>query len=64
MDGEQNNPMRVPGTLVGERNYCSMEFSGTNQDRQVTLRSYSSKGKMLWEHKVLKQEISKVEPKK
>ena len=41
-----------------------MEFSGTNQDRQVTLRSYSSKGKMLWEHKVLKQEISKVEPKK
>jgi alkaline phosphatase D len=55
---EQNNPMRVPGTLVGERNYCSLEFSGTNQDRKLTLHSYNSKGKVLWEHPILKQELS------
>jgi alkaline phosphatase D len=64
IDGEQNNPMRVPGTLVGERNYCSMEFSGPYKERQVMVRSYSAGGKMLWEQKIMKQEISKVSEKK
>ena len=58
MTEEQNNPMRVPGTLVGEKNYCSMEFSGTNKDRQLALRSYGSSGKLLWEQRISKQEIS------
>jgi alkaline phosphatase D len=59
LDNEQNNPMRVAGTLVGEKNFCSMEFSGTYQDRQMMVRSYGTKGEVLWERKISKQEISK-----
>lgn len=59
LDNEQSNPMRVPGTLVGERNFCSLEFSGGNQDRKLTMRSLSATGKMLWEQQISKQEISK-----
>jgi alkaline phosphatase D len=55
---EQNNPMRVPGTLVGERNYCSLEFSGTSQGRKLTLHSFNAKGKVLWEKPILKQDLS------
>jgi hypothetical protein len=36
-----------------------MEFSGPNKERQMMVRSYSSSGKMLWEHPISKQEISK-----
>ena len=58
LDSEQNNSMRVPGTLVGERNFCSMEFSGTSQDRKIAIKAYGSTGKELWVQQISKQEIS------
>jgi alkaline phosphatase D len=58
MDDELTKPIRVTGTLVGERNFCSMEFSGPYKDRKLTLRSYSSTGKPLWEHLIQRSEIS------
>lgn len=58
MAGEQNNPMRVPGTLVGEKNFCSLQFSGSNKDRQLALRSYDATGRVLWEQHLSKQELT------
>jgi alkaline phosphatase D len=58
MDDELIKPTRVSGTMVGERNFCSMEFSGPYKDRKLTLRSYSTNGKMLWEQLIKRSEIS------
>lgn len=46
---EAPNPERIAGTLVEQRNFCSMDFTGDDIDRNLTLRSFNSAGKKLWE---------------
>jgi len=46
---EHVNPQIVDGTFVAERNFCSIDFTGTNRDRKLTMRSYSTEGRQLWE---------------
>lgn len=56
--GEGKNPGLVPGTLVGEKNFCSLDFSGDNANRQVTMRVFDAKSQQLWEKSITKQELS------
>ena len=46
---EHVNPQIVDGTFVAERNFCSIDFTGANRDRKLTMRSYSTEGRQLWE---------------
>jgi alkaline phosphatase D len=46
---ETLNPRRVENTLTEQRNFCTLNFTGENIDRTVTLRSFNSAGKKLWE---------------
>jgi len=48
VEKERQNPNLVAGTLVGERNFCSLEFTGTGAARAVTLRSFNGEGRELW----------------
>lgn len=45
---EENNPMRVAGTLVTENNFCKITLSGPRKNRVVTFTSYNADGKELW----------------
>lgn len=51
-DAEMDNAQRVAGTLVAQRNYCSLEFTGQGDNRRVLLRAFDVQGKPLWERSI------------
>ena len=51
-DDEFANPLRVPGTLVIERNYGSVDISGPLDDRVCTLRTFDNSGNLEWEYQI------------
>ena len=54
---ELSNPARVPGTLVAERNFCTLTFEGSASDRAVILASYDTAGKQLWQRRIRAAEL-------
>jgi alkaline phosphatase D len=46
---------RVEGTLVTERNFGTLDFSGPRKQRKLTMTTWSKEGKKLWE-KVIQAE--------
>lgn len=59
---ELNNPLRVKGTLVTQRNYCSIDITGPTEDRRLMLKSHDSDGRMLWERVLRAAELRRPEP--
>lgn len=51
----ESNLNRMEGTLVTERNFGTLDFSGPRKERQLTMTTWSKDGKKLWE-KVIKAE--------
>ncbi len=51
------NPLRVPGTLVVQRNFAVLEFTGPARERRVVIRVYSAQGKLLWERTLWAREL-------
>jgi len=49
---DADNPDRVEGTLVTERNFGTLSFDGPRAARTLTMRAYDAAGTMLWEHSV------------
>ena len=45
-------PGVVPGTLVGERNFCTLDFSGPRTSRTVEIRSFAADGREFWKHTI------------
>ena len=56
-DPREAKPRRVAGTLVGERNFCSLEFHGSAATRAVTLKSYAENGREIWARTLSLSEI-------
>jgi alkaline phosphatase D len=55
---EADNPLRVPGTLVGgQRNFGTLTFTGPRTDRTLTMRTFSNTGDLLWEHAVRARDL-------
>lgn len=53
LDAERANKQVVAGTFVAQRNFCTLDFSGSRATRKVTMRSFSTTGEKLWEHEIL-----------
>lgn len=52
-DDEKDNPLRVPGTVVmGARNFCTLDLTGTRSERRVVFRAFAADGRELWAHEV------------
>jgi alkaline phosphatase D len=49
---DDKNKYRVDGTLVTVRNFATLNFSGKEQDRNMTIRVFNSEGKELWNKKI------------
>ncbi len=56
--GEENNPLRVPGTWVTEQqNFSVMEVAGKKDERLMTLRTLDTEGKELWKYTISAAEL-------
>ncbi len=55
---ELAQPNLVAGTVVGERNFCELEFEGKKAKRLVTIRSFNAKGELMWAKKISAAELS------
>jgi alkaline phosphatase D len=51
------NTLRVPGTLVQERNFALMEVSGPRRDRKLKIKIMNKDSKVLWEREIAAKEL-------
>jgi alkaline phosphatase D len=54
---ERENKALVEGTLVNQRNFCTLDFSGPRAARKITMRSFSNSGEKLWERDIALSEL-------
>jgi alkaline phosphatase D len=54
---DEPNPHVIRETVVGVRNFCTINISGPAKDRVMTLRSHDSDGKALWERIISASEL-------
>jgi alkaline phosphatase D len=54
---ELNNPARVPGTLVTQRNFATLVFEGRSNERAVMLTTYDVAGRQLWQRTIRAAEL-------
>ncbi len=52
---ETTNLLRVEGTLVQQRNFGWLEFSGKRSERILTMRIFDANGKELWNRSIRSQ---------
>ena len=45
----QDNSLRIPESVIMERNFTQISFSGPKAERELTVRYFNSNGKQLWE---------------
>lgn len=55
----EDNEHRVDGSLIQQRNFAVMHFTGGFRERVLELSYYDSKGELIYEYKVDSQEIYK-----
>ena len=58
IDSELKKPTIIPETLVGEKNFCKLNFNGKRKDRNITFESYNVDGKKLWSKTVKQSELT------
>lgn len=46
------NANRVGGTLVEQRNFATLSFSGVRKERVMTMRVFDGEGQLLWERAI------------
>ena len=49
---KETNALRVEGTLVDQRNFGTLEFSGAKGARTMLIRVFDNTGKQLWERAI------------
>lgn len=55
---EQDNPLRVPDTLVVERNWCEISLSGAGPRRRLRVSVLNNEGFELWHHDFSRASLS------
>jgi alkaline phosphatase D len=45
---DERNIFQVEGTVVGERNFCTMKITGKNKERTLSAAVYNNKGELKW----------------
>lgn len=62
VDSEMSNPVLIAGTMVGERNFCTLSFSGSFKERVMDIKSFDVHGKQLWTKQLGLKELSFLRP--
>jgi alkaline phosphatase D len=53
---EEQNPLRVEGTWLRQRNFATLSFTGPRNKRVMTIRVFDSAGQPLWERNIEQEE--------
>ena len=56
-EANENNAIRIPGSLIKENNFAVLEFSGAGVDRAMRMGYYDKDGKMLFEKMIKAVEL-------
>ena len=59
---EEDNPLRVEGTLLRERNVVLLTFSGPRTDRVLTITAYDAQGQERWRYTIRAQDLHPPRP--
>ena len=54
---DEPNTLRVDGTMVGVRNFGTLEITGPRKERVMTIRTHDTKGEVLWERTYAASEL-------
>jgi alkaline phosphatase D len=54
---DEANYLRVPNTLVIDRNFATLDFSGPRTDRQLVITVYDTQGRQRWQHTIKASEL-------
>jgi alkaline phosphatase D len=54
---KEENTMRVENTIITDRNFGVLEFSGERTDRVLTIKIYNSKGELQWTKEMKAKEL-------
>jgi len=57
MGNEENNPHRVPQTLVKERNFARLSLEGDGENRKLVIEVFDVDGEKLWEKGLKAEEL-------
>ena len=52
---KETNALRVEGTVVDQRNFSTLEFSGTKGARTMRIRVFDGTGTQLWERSIAQE---------
>ncbi len=52
---KETNDLRVEGTMVDQRNFSTLEFSGAKGARTMLIRVFDNTGKPLWERSIAQE---------
>jgi len=55
---EATNPLRIPGTLLSERNFGTIRMEGKPAERRLVLRAHDIEGRVRWERVITRAELS------
>lgn len=55
------NSLRVEGTHLGRRNFVTLTFSGSLNERSMLIRAYDSDGRVQWERSIPARELKRSE---
>jgi alkaline phosphatase D len=61
VSGTEENRLRVEGTLIGERNFAMLEFSGPKNARQLTIKILGKTGTILWKRDIWAKDLQPVD---
>ena len=58
-DPSKENPNQwvVPGTMIGERNFCALTFEGKKSDRKLSIGVYTTQGSKLWDRSIYQSDL-------
>ena len=48
----QENTLRIPGSVIMQRNFTQVEFTGSKTERVLIIRYFDSDGNKLWEYRI------------
>lgn len=51
-NSKEENTLRVDGTLVADRNYCTIDFTGKKGERAATITCFDTKGTARWKKRI------------
>jgi len=54
---EDPNKWLVEGTLIGERNFCTLTFEGKKSNRKLSIGVYTTQGAQIWSRSINRSDL-------